>query len=211
MSILPSSAARAQRRGEKRPAFPKPRGAAPIDAHGAMCTWNFEIGGWVDSHGIPHVVVKNPKRRREAAQRDDHLAAAVDSAEPSPSPPPLPQAPPPSPLPLAFMPEVINKPARQRRHPGPGWEWDDQWRCYFNVAEAESVAEEEARTQADAQWHLDLSNQAEVREWLESLIGELEHELMPPLYSAYEVERLRTIVGNSRMLLALLQAAASCS
>ena len=107
MSILPSSAARAQRRGEKRPAFPKPRGAAPGDAHGALCTWDFEGGGWLDSHGNPHVVVKNPKRRREAAQRDDHLAAAVDSAEPSPSPPPLPQAPPPSPLPLAFMPEVI--------------------------------------------------------------------------------------------------------
>ena len=133
MSILPSSAARAQRRGEKRPAFPKPRGAAPGDAHGALCTWNFEGGGWVDSHGIPHVVVKNPKRR-EAAQRDDRLAAAVDSAEPSPSPP--------SPTrgyqyargnqyDSQSMPEVINKPARQRRHPGPGWEWDDQWRRYF--------------------------------------------------------------------------------
>ena len=209
MSILPSSAARAQRRGEKRPAFPKPRGAAPIDAHGALCTWNFEIGGWVDSHGIPHVVVKNPKRRGEAAQCHNHLAAAVDSAEPSPSPTP------PPPLETARMaaePQsnvevILSAKHRQRRHPGHGWEWDSEWCCYYNVGEAASLSDVEARIQADAERHVDRTNQAEVREWLEALISDLECELEPPSYSFYEVERLRTIVGNSRILLALSQAA----
>ena len=69
------------------------------------------------------------------------------------------------------------------------------------------MAEVEAHIQADAERHVDRSNQAEVREWLEALISDLECELGPPSYSFYEVERLRTVVGNSRILLALSQAA----
>ena len=64
----------------------------------------------------------------------------------------------------------------------------------------------EASMEAEMERLMDRSNRAEVREWLEALISELEYELVPPSYSSYEVERQRTVVGNSRMLLALSQA-----
>lgn len=165
--------------------------------------------GWIRSRIHSRSSVSNPKRRREAAQRHNSEFAEA------PPPPPLPPSPPtllPPALATPFEPqsnvEVIwSAKHRQRRHPGHGWEWDSEWCCYYNVAEAASLAEVEARIQADAERHVDRSNQAEVREWLEALISDLECELEPPSYSFYEVERLRTIVGNSRILLALSQAA----
>jgi hypothetical protein len=93
--------------------------------------------------------------------------------------------------------------------------WDDEWRCYYDVEEAEAIAESEAAMTAEGNR---IHDQFQVRDWLEEQISDLADGLEPPSksYSAYELKRQRTIVGNRRLLLelanhALKDAPASCS
>ena len=93
--------------------------------------------------------------------------------------------------------------------------WDDEWRCYYDVEEAAAIAEAEAPMNAEMRR---MHDQIEVRDWLEEQLSDLVDGLEPPpeRYSAYELKRQRTIVGNTRLLLqlakrALEDAPASCS
>ena len=89
--------------------------------------------------------------------------------------------------------------------------WDDEWRCYYDLDEAEA----EELLNADRRR---MHDQFEVRDWLEEQLSDLVDGLEQPSesYSAYELKRQRTIVGNRRLLFqladrALKDAPASCS
>ena len=86
----------------------------------------------------------------------------------------------------------------------PGWAWDDEWHVWYHVEAAEAFADAERRSNAEVQQYED---DCEVRHWLQQQISELESDLCSPSYSIYEIDRLRTIVRNNRVLLDLAQAA----
>ena len=194
--MLPKSKARAAARTAARGAHPKPRGRVPLDATGEPCRWDSTNGGWIDSNSVAHVVEPHPKRRAErVAKVEERLRsteaerlllqhATVAPLQRATAAPRKPLPPPPA-------------------HPGPGWQWDNEYYCYYNVAQAEfenawiDAANEESQAYDVQEWLVEQIN---------ALISELE-PVEPPVYSAYELERQRTVVCNERLLLELSQAA----
>ena len=72
--VSAETAARRARRAIARGADPRPRGKTPLGGDGLPCTWSREFGGWLNSSGSPHKVVRNAARR----------AAAQAAADPRP-------------------------------------------------------------------------------------------------------------------------------
>ena len=113
---------------------------------------------------------------KKAANSATAAAATEPPPLPLPPPPPMPPPPPPSPpiLPSKRVPPPSPRPTLLNA-PRPQWAWDDEWHCYYNVVEAEAVNSLEASMEAEMERLMDRSNRAEVREWLEALISELEY------------------------------------
>ena len=82
-----------------------------------------------------------------------------------------------------------------------GWVWDDEWKCYYDQAQVAA----EAHIEAQAQQMVDEHDAAVVQECLDDVISELQ----PPTYCDYELNRQRTIVSNTRMLLDIARKAES--
>lgn len=86
-TILPESEARARRRAANRPAFPKPRGPAPLDVSAddrtTRCKWDYVHGGWLNLMGEPqaadakrqrndYLPLLEPTRRRTREEAKEH-------------------------------------------------------------------------------------------------------------------------------------------
>jgi len=156
----------------------------------------------------------------EEVVRRDKLARALQNAAPplqpaQPAPPPL-QLQPPTAAGIAAQPQtdaiaaehaaaVAAVAAEHAAAVAAGWLWDAEWQQYYDPVDAEQQNEAEAREMEYNQQLLDDSERSEVRSWLYEQIEELEMELAPPVYSEYELTRLRTIVGNNQILLKLAE------
>jgi hypothetical protein len=92
-------------------------------------------------------------------------------------------------------------------HAAASWAWDNEWQCWYNVEESEQQNHNEARQAAEASQLYDRHVESEVHDWLEDELQQLVYELSPPSYCEYEIDQLRHVVDNSRVLLHLSQAA----
>ena len=88
----------------------------------------------------PSRVRKQAKRREEAAAAEAAAAEAPEAAAAAR---------------VAEAATAREAPAAAP-HPGPGWAWDDEYYCYYNVAEAEAMNAAEARMAAEVEQDFDL-------------------------------------------------------